>query len=109
MHFIKALAFLFLVLLANPAIAFPSPEKYLDNIETGISAEFTGDVQELSQTILTVPAGFSPELISLWPPFNFYFHSTYKAVLANKYIAFSRSIDPSLGISDIIFPFHFFL
>lgn len=108
-QFLKAFGFLLVVLFANPAIAFSSPEHNENNIESAISAEITADIQELFPSNLTVPGAFSAERIFLGTPFNFYFHSSYKAVLANNYIAFSRSIDPSLNTTAIIFPFHFFL
>ena len=108
-QFLKTLSFLLLLLSVNPAVAFAFPEDLEDVEKKEVTHDISEDSPELSTSTLTDSQfNQSPRLL-LGGVDNFYFRSTYTAREANLYITFSRSIDPSLDVAVIIFPFHSFL
>lgn len=109
LSFFKAFGFFLLLIAADTGFAFTSPEGPKDLDREVISYELSEDIQDLSQSILTGPSAFDSLRILSHGTENFYFQSTYIAGIATRYITYSRSIDPGLTVSKIIFPFHSFI
>ena len=108
MQFLKAFGLLLLLLWnsTGPAFATPSVEDQIE--ENQLAPQVSEDLGELPFSTLTNPILDSAR--------NFFggsdqyiFHSLYETVEAEKYLVISRSIDPGLGVPEIIFPFHTFL
>lgn len=108
MHFLKALSLFLLLLWGNAGIAFSFPEEDHSSDDQQLSLQVSEDISELFDSTLlsksiTGLRFSSPETT------NFYFQSVLVAAEAEKYISFSRFIDPALDATKIIFPFHSFL
>lgn len=108
MHFLKALSLFLLLISGNTGIAFSFPEENQSSDEQEVYLQVSEDISELFESTLIGPDNTGPRLSSPETP-DFYFQSIVAAVEAERYIAFSRLIDPALDVSEIIFPFHFFL
>lgn len=74
-----------------------------------ISSDVSEDIRELSPSTLTCSNGFDSSRVPFYPLQDFYCQSFYTTSIANRYISFSRTIDPALDVAEIIFPFHSFL
>lgn len=101
-----------LFLLTGSEISAATPIEYksiplIQDIET--EANFSShDKEKVAQSTFSGFVHNLNEKISIAENINFYFYSLHTTRLTKIYINLSRHIDPSLDISDIIFPFHFF-
>lgn len=78
--------------------------------ELSVTAEFNEQLQDMREGSL--PAVLSLQLFKTNPAFAlspYYYLSSEEAVSSSVYIRSCRKIDPALGITEIIYPFHSFL
>lgn len=110
MKFLKIFGFLLLLLSGYPGSASTFVQEFDFSDDNLITAEVSEDIQEQLHSTLTTPPAFDTNSFSGNSyQLDYVFRSRFKANAAEIYINWSRSIDPSLGIPEIIFPFHFFL
>ncbi|HSP40243.1 MAG TPA: hypothetical protein VLN46_02345 [Gillisia sp.] len=109
MQFLKTFGVLLLLLLSNTDIASATSISFPQDQENQVDFQFSEDQQNLFESTLIsqaevlakrmfIPVALVPE--NLCPR---------KISKSNGYFVFSRTIVPSLDITDIIFPFHTFL
>lgn len=110
MKLFKIFGFLLLLLSGYLGDAATFLQEFDFSDENIITAEVSEDIQDQLQSTLTTPSAFdNNSFAGNSYQLNFVFRSRFIANEAEIYINWSRSIDPSLGIPEIIFPFHFFL
>lgn len=110
MKFFKIFGFLLLLLSGSPGSAATFVQEFDFSNENLITAEVSEDIQEQLQSTLTTYPVVDFNIYSGYQNHqNLIFRSGLKSGEAQIYITWSRSIDPSLGIPEIIFPFHSFL
>lgn len=109
MQFFRTLGVLILLISGNMGIAFASYQDIDHLQETSVSFEFSEDGQDLSYSNLNGPVTLNFSRGLFIDNFSFDLQSSYTSAEVRKYLILSRSIDPSLDIPEIIFPFHFFL
>lgn len=110
MKFLKIFYFILLLLSGYAGSAVSFVEEFDFSDDNLITAQVSQDIQEqLQSTLTTPPAIDTNSFTGKYSQLNFVLRSQYKANEAEIYISWSRSIDPSLGVQEIIFPFHSFL
>lgn len=110
MKLLKVFSVIILLLSGYTGSAAIFVQDYDFSDENLIAAEISEDNQEQLQSTLTTPPALETNSFfgNSYQP-NFVFRSQFKANEAELYINWCRRIDPSLGIPEIIFPFHSFL
>lgn len=108
MQILRAFGLLLLLLWGStgPAFATPSVEDRFE--ENQLAPQVSEDFGELPFSTLTNPS-FNSARNFLSGIDQYVFHSLYDTGEAKRYLLISRSIDPGLGVPEIIFPFHTFL
>lgn len=109
MQILKIISVLILLNSGNVADAFASPGAKYDLGKDMVSLEIAKDIRELPSGVFTGLGFAEINRISSVPSCNFSFCSSFEAREAKLYITYSSSIDPSLDIPEMIFPFHSFL
>lgn len=109
MQFLKFISIFILLISGNVADAFASSGAEYDPGRNNVSLEIAEDIQELSSGAFPGFGFVEINRISSVPSCDFSFSSSLQARKAKIYITYCSSIDPSLDISEIIFPFHSFL
>lgn len=109
MQFFRTFGLLLLLLMGNTGIASTHNISLHDFEEDNQEFQFTEVRQDLAESILITPVevqkaqDFFPGVVV---PVVL---SPSKTSQAGRYLVYSRTIVLSLGIADIIFPFHSFL
>lgn len=109
MQILKTLSLLLLLINSNLAVAFDIPVQGEKEFAETISLEFVGDQAEFSDGSLTGTFSLPGIKILSSGTFSFKFSRLYAGALSKHYVSVSGLIVPSLGIPEIIFPFHSFL
>lgn len=109
MQFFKTLSVLILLITGNTGIAFASFQDFDHLQKNQITFEFSEVGPDLSFSNLSTPYASNFNKVLKFDILDYDLESFYISAAAKKYLVLSRTIDPSLGIPEIIFPFHFFL
>lgn len=109
MQFLKTFGVLLLLLLSNTDIASASTNSLSPDKENHVDFQFSEGQQDLFESTLISPVEVLAKRIFIpgaLVPENLCPRRISKS---NGYFVFSRTIVPSLDITNIIFPFHTFL
>lgn len=111
MQYSKLLCLLLLLITSNMATAFPTINNGVKHFtEVDGFSDLYEEQHEISNCSLSAPVTVPASPLKFSPAhFNFYFFSAYRETQCENYIGISKTIDPALGIAEIIFPFHSFL
>lgn len=110
MKLIKIFGFVLLLLSGYSGNATTFVQEFDLSDDNPITAEVSEDFKVQLQSTLTTAQVLDFNIYNGNHPYqNFVFRSHLKAGEAEMYINLSRSIVPSHGIPEIIFPFHSFL
>lgn len=110
MKLLKIFGIILLLLSGFPGSATAFVQEFDLSSENLITLEVSEDVQEqLQGTLSILPVIETSSVSSNSSGINLLFRSQSKSSKAELYISWSRFIEPGLGISKIIFPFHSFL
>ncbi len=79
------------------------------HVENKVEAEFSEDLEVLSASHLSTSIDFSHNRSGKYLTSFKYLENTSELSKSKTYFSKNRFIKPGLDLSDIIFPFHFFL
>ncbi len=109
MQFLRTLGLLVVLIMSNTGIAsgynYSLPLSEKDQVEF----EYTQDQQNLSESTLITPVDVQTSRIIILAALVPEGLCSRKISRLNSYLVYSRTIVPSLDVTDIIFPFHSFL
>jgi len=109
MRLLRIISIFLLLIPGNTTDPFSSSSAEHDSGKNIVSREIAKDIQELSSDAFTGIGFVETNRVPSVPSCDFSFYSSLRAREAKIYITYSSSIDPSLDIPEIIFPFHSFL